>query len=152
MVRSITPSTLASLVASVPIARGPLSVSTHVSFDPAALARVDHQAALRKGDTRQSAGRHPDSRPVVNGERSKIHVSGSDPGSYVGRRGRESHHVLGYQLRGLARIRSGNAASVRSLAWGPITSPCPPDESTGLSTSWSRFDRTNLSWSGSSRE
>src|SRR5262249_6142944 len=52
------------------------------------------------------------------------------------------------QPRGLARIRRRAAASSRVVAHGPNTMPCPPEPSTGLTTSSARWASTCARSSG----
>ena len=62
---------------------------------PTTLTRVHDQAALAQGDTRQAAGRHPHPITVVDGEGTKVDVAGDEATVDMGRRGRQSHDLLG---------------------------------------------------------
>ncbi len=48
-------------------------------FRPAALARVDDELALGKGDAGEAAGQHPDVLPVVDREGTEVGVARTHP-------------------------------------------------------------------------
>ena len=90
---------------------------------PAALAGVDHQAAVGERHPGQAAGDHPDLAAVVDGEGTEVEVAGGEPVAGAGRSGRQLHHLLGDPRRGSASTAGRACSSSSSLAWGPMRMP-----------------------------
>ena len=102
-------------------------------------------------DAGQPAGHDPDVAPVVHRERAQVEVARAHAAVDERRRGRQRDRLLrDPPARVGEHLHRAGRTSSASVAAGPITSPLPPEPSTGLNTSWSRRASAHSHTSGSS--
>ena len=119
--------------------------STHVSLDPPPWLEFTTRLPSGSATRVSPPGTTQTSLAVVDRERAQVEVAWPHRVVDVRRCGRERDRLPARSTRaGSRRISLPTAlrASRRRRA-GPITSPCPPEPSTGFTTSWSRRSSTH---------